>query len=323
MDFRGSLQVFHLNADKVTIPWRLWMIHHRICDTLVTHLGILSFYTKNIKTHDFDLLKGWIRDHRARTRVHADLFLQIRVRSRLGQHFLDSSDWAMNGWHNRDKVHCPVTRWAASLSWNIEHITCTVVEIKRQILFLSDQLTAFNLTYLKSVFRSDLFGVTLHHCDQQCRVTINHSLTCCRSWLPPKMSISSLKFTLHDRNTSVLSPSWKVSFKLTSPESAISRGVLFGSAVFKTKNDRSQYRLVQLSVQPFGHSVPHGQPEISNTDDNFTIKLTIFACNIIAITIWNTSRNAAAQNNAFSEFSDQCRRFRVKIFELSKWRRKK
>ena len=80
------------------------------------------------------------------------------------------------------------------------------------------------------------------------------------------MSISPLKFTLQDRNTSVRSPILKFKFRLTSPLSAMRRGVLFGSAVFNTKNDRLQYRLEQLSTQPAGHSVPQGQPKDNRSD---------------------------------------------------------
>ena len=62
------------------------------------------------------------------------------------------------------------------------------------------------------------------------------SLTSWRCLSPPKTSMSPLKFTLHDRNTSVRSPSLKFKFKLTSP--------------------------VQ-PVQPARHSIPQGQPWIN------------------------------------------------------------
>ena len=119
------------------------------------------------------------------------------------------------------------------------------------------------------------------------------SPTCWRCLSPPKMSMSPLKFTLQDRNTSVRSPSLKFKFKLTSPLSVMRRGVLFGSAVFNTKNDRSQYRLEQLSKQPAGQSIPHGQPWIIKMVVLLKVplvlfmELTIFACDVISIAIWN------------------------------------
>ena len=47
MDFHHILPIVHLNVDTVTILWHLKKILHHICDKLVTHLDIPSFYMRN------------------------------------------------------------------------------------------------------------------------------------------------------------------------------------------------------------------------------------------------------------------------------------